>query len=101
VGVLSNCTKRDVYPNAVRSGRYSAVDGVRWPIEGLRRWERVREGLRPTEARLRVAGEQGKLEGEHGAGEPGYTVDAHAEIALRDGESGAGTRRVVFFEGGG
>ena len=76
-------------------------------MEGLRRCERVREGLRPTEGRLCVAGEQGVLaqvEGEHGAGKPGYTVDAHVDIALelaRDGESGAGTRRVVFFEGGG
>ena len=105
VGVLSNWTKRELYPNAVRSGRYSAVDGVRWPIEGLRRCERVREGLRPTELRLCTAGEQGELEGEHGAGEPGNTVAAQVDIALelaRDGESGAGTtRRVVFFEGGG
>jgi len=46
----------------------SGLDGTR---------ERVREGLRPTEARLRKAGEQGKFEGEQGAGEPGYTVDAN------------------------
>ena len=41
---------------------------MRSGLDGTR--ERVREGLRPTEARLRKAGEQG-------AGEPGYTVDAN------------------------
>ena len=76
------------------------MEGV--PNDGLRlgRWKLliVREGLRP---RLCVEGELVQDGGEHGAGEPGWTFDAHADIALEDGESGAGRRRVVFFEGGG